>query len=119
MSPRLRFADLHVSLICSDQVKLSEMVTPRYFSDLLPGDRQHGYPQKFGRGEDLLMGSSWVFEWFGVRLLDLIQSRINSRHFGGGEHQSYHQLEGIICIKDELCCGREGEFQDGVHQYVG
>ena len=35
MSPRLHFADLHVSLICSDQDRLAEMVTPRYFTDLL------------------------------------------------------------------------------------
>ena len=41
--------------------------------------------------------------------------------YGRGEHQSYHQLDGIggyHLQKDELCCGGEGEFRDGVHEYV-
>jgi len=62
---------------------------------------------------DLVMGRSWV----GVRPLDLILSRIK---FMSLWSQSYCQLDGIEGYhlhKDELCCGGEGEFMDGVYEY--
>ena len=77
MKPSHCLAFLHVDLMCSDQVRFDEMVTPRYFTDLHSGI---GWlPMKMLMESGLLvrvMGRSCVLEWFGVRPWVSIQERI-------------------------------------------
>ena len=66
--PSWRLADLQVDLMCSDQDRFEVSVMPRYFTD---GEGGIWYPAMLrlmgGACLDLLMQSSLVLEWLGVR----------------------------------------------------
>ncbi len=61
--PSCLLADLHTDLMWSDQVRLVEIDTPRYFTDLLG---EIGWPLTVrlmaGCLLDLVIGRSWVLE---------------------------------------------------------
>ncbi len=60
--PSCLLADLHTDLMWSDQVRLLEIDTPRYFTDLLGAI---GWPltvRLMAEVVHLVIGRSWVFE---------------------------------------------------------